>query len=75
MAQLTCGAHVAAIGGGPLHPLHDAHLGRAEVAVVHGDAALGPGLPVATDVTHGRRHAAAADDERGVVRNYKIYRN
>ena len=46
MALLTCGAHVAAISGGPLHPLHDAHLGRAEVSVVHGDAALGPGLPL-----------------------------
>ena len=72
MAQLTCGTHVAAIGGGPLHPLHDADLGRAVVSVVHGDAALGPGLPVATDVTHGRRHAA---DEEEVVRNYKGYRN
>ena len=72
MALLTCGAHVTAISGGPLHPLHDAHLGRAEVTVVHGDAALGPELPVAADVTHGRRHAA---DEGEVVRNYKSYRN
>lgn len=70
MADHAGWAHVAAVRGGPLYHLHDADLGRAEVAVVHRDAAPGPGLPVAADVTHGWGHAAG---EREVVQNYKSY--
>ena len=56
MAQLTCGAHVAAIGGGPLHPLHDPGLNRREVQVEHWDGWQRPGLPEAADVAPRRTH-------------------
>ena len=59
VVDLARGTHVAAVAGGPLHPLGYAGLSRGIVEVVHGDGGPGPGLPVAADLAVRWSHGAA----------------